>query len=495
MTVTSHSPAAVHKNLTLVAVCLGTFMLLLDITIVIVALPEIRGSLHTSFSDVQWTLDAYALSLAALLLAAGSLADIFGRRRVFAIGLGMFTAGSLLCGVSTSGAMLIASRAFQGIGGATIFATSLSLLAVTFQGRDRGYAFGIWGAVAGVATALGPLAGGLLTQDLSWRWIFFVNLPVGVIAIVITLTRVSEFRPPHARHIDVPGFAVFTLGLVALVYGLIESGVRGWGDGRVIGAIVISAVSLTSFPIIESRRKEPMFDLRLFRKPTFSGGLIAAFGMNASLYAMFLYIILYFQNALHFSALGSGERLAIITGGSLITSMIAGRLSERMPVRWLIGPGLIMVGAGLLLMRGIHADSSWTHLIVGFAIAGLGSGLVNPPLASTAVGVVAPKDTGMASGMNTTFRQIGIATAIATFGTIYASHLRGATAATLNVHYATTMNELLLIAAGIAIAAGVLALLLIRGKDFVARQAPAPTPAPKSPKVLSPPLTAAGSAR
>jgi predicted MFS family arabinose efflux permease len=214
-----------------------------------------------------------------------------------------------------------------------------------------------------------------------------------------------------------------------------------------------------------------MFDLRLFRKPTFVGGSIAAFGMNGSLFAMFLYIVLYFQNALHLSALGSGARLAIITCGALVTSVPAGRLSERMPVRWLIGPGLVVVGAGLLLMRGIDAHSSWTHLILGFAVAGLGAGLVNPPLASTAVGVVAPRDSGMASGINTTFRQVGIAVAIAVLGAIFTSHLKHTTAATFSAHYATTMNELLLIAAITAISAGAVSLLLIRSKDFVAREA------------------------
>ncbi len=195
------------------------------------------------------------------------------------------------------------------------------------------------------------------------------------------------------------------------------------------------------------------------------GGSLAAFGINGSLYAMFLYLILYFENALHISPLGAGERLAIITGGSLLTSIAAGRLSNRVPVRWLIGPGLLLVGAGFLLMRGLHADSSWTHMILGFAVAGAGSGLVNPPLASTAVGVVAPQDAGMASGINSTFRQIGIATAIAALGTIFASHLSHVTPSTLPFRYATTMNELLLIAALTAIIAGVLALMLIRTKD------------------------------
>jgi EmrB/QacA subfamily drug resistance transporter len=451
-------------------------MLLVDITIVVVALPSIRGSLHTSFSDVQWTIDAYSLSLAALLLPTGSLADILGRRRVFALGLGVFTVGSLLCGLATSGVMLVICRAAQGVGGATVFSTSLALLAQTFHGRERGVAFGAWGAVAGAATALGPLLGGLLTTEISWRWIFYVNLPIGVLAILITLTRVAEFRPPHPRRIDFAGFAVFTIGLVALVYGLIESSQHGWNSGRVIGGLAIAAVMLTAFPFVELRQRQPMFDLNLFRKPTFVGGSIAAFGMNGSLYAMFLYLVLYFQNSLHLSPLGSGLRLAVITGGSLITAIPAGRLSEHMPVRWLIGPGLILVGIGLMLMHGLSADSSWTHLIPGFLVAGAGSGMVNPPLASTAVGVVEPHDAGMASGINTTFRQVGIATAVAALGSIFARRLRGATAATVSTHYASAINELLLITAILAAVAGILAGWLIRRQDFVVH-APEPVAA------------------
>jgi EmrB/QacA subfamily drug resistance transporter len=464
---TSDAPAqAPHKNWTLLAVCLGTFMLLIDITIVVVALPNIRSSLHTSFSDVQWTVDAYSLSLAALLLPTGSLADIIGRRRVFALGLGIFTLGSLLCGLSTSGLELIIWRVVQGIGGATVFATSLALLAQTFQGRERGFAFGVWGAIAGVSTALGPLLGGVLTTGISWHWIFFVNIPIGLFAIYITLTKVGEFRPPHHRRIDYIGFTVFTVGLTALVYGLIDSGLDGWGATKVVVALIVAAVLLVAFPFVELVVKEPMFKLTLFRKPTFVGGSLAAFAMNGSLFSLFLYIVLYFQNAEHFSALGSGWRLAIITAGSLITAIPAGRLSARVPVRFLIGPGLLLVGIGLLLMRGLHGGNDWTHLIPGFIVAGLGAGMVNPPLASTAVGVVAPQEAGMASGINTTFRQIGIVTAVAALGSIFASKIKGATGATVGLHYANGLNDLFLITAVVALAGGVLALVLIRPQDF-----------------------------
>jgi len=458
---------------TLVAVCLGTFMLLLDVTIVIVALPDVQRSLHAGFSDVQWTIDAYALSLAALLLPMGSLADLFGRRRLFAIGLTVFTVGSLLCGVAQSPLMLILSRAAQGIGGAIVFASSLALLAQTFHGKARGTAFGVWGAVAGVSTALGPVLGGLLTSGLSWRWIFLVNLPVGIVALSITLTQVQESRPPHARRVDVAGFLVFTAGLVSLVFGLIESSERGWGDTVVVVAFALAALLLAAFPVVEKLQAQPMFDLSLFRKPTFVGGSIAAFGMNGSLYAMFVYLILYLQDVLHYDALQSGLRLVVITGATLFTAIPAGRLSAHMPVRWLIGPGLLLVSAGLLLMRGLDGSSSWTHLIPGFVVAGLGSGLVNAPLASTAIGVVEPRNAGMASGINTTFRQVGIATSIAALGSIFATRMHGATAATYAARYAAGIDELLLIAALLAGACGVAALLLIRQRDFVPHGPPA----------------------
>jgi len=300
--------------------------------------------------------------------------------------------------------------------------------------------------------------------------------PIGVLAILVTLTKVREFRPPHARRIDFPGVAVFTGGLFALVYALIESSRHSWGSTQVLVALVVSVVLLGSFPLLERTRKEPMFDLMLFRKPTFLGGSFAAFGMNASLYAMFLYLTLYLQNVQHLSPLGAGLRLAIITFAATLTAVPAGRASARISVRWLIGPGLLLVGVGLLLMRGLGPHSDWTHMLPGFLIAGLGSGMVNPPLASTAVGVVEPKNTGMASGISATCRQVGIATAIAALGSIFANGLSGATGIAVAGRYASTLNELLLIAACIAFTAGALALALIRRNDFVVQGAPETAP-------------------
>jgi EmrB/QacA subfamily drug resistance transporter len=492
---------------TLTAVCLGTFMLLLDVTIVNVALPDIQTALHASFSGLQWVVDAYALSLAALLLTAGSLADLYGRRRLYLVGLVIFTVGSALCGAAVSSLMLQLSRGLQGVGGAIMFSVSLALLADAFRGKDRGTAFGIWGAITGVAVAIGPLLGGVLTTGLSWRWIFFVNLPVGAIAVVITVLRVAESRSPAARRPDWPGFILFTAALSALVYGLIESSQRSFGSGLVIGCLIAAGVLLAAFVVAEAKLAHPMFELALFRKPTFTGGSVAAFSLSASIFAMFLYLVLYLQDVLGYSALGTGVRLLVVSAGILVTSTVAGRLSSKVPVRFLIGPGLLLVGVGLLLMSGLSAASTWTHLLLGLIISGIGVGLVNPPLASTAVGVVPPQQAGMASGINSTFRQVGIATGIALLGTLFSSQVRdyvtshAASVPALAGHsgqlstdiqsgdlpailhrlppaaagavehltrgaFASGLNTILIIAAAIALAGGLVALAAIRGRDF-----------------------------
>ena len=496
-----------NKWWTLVAVCLGTFMLLLDITIVNVALPDIQTALHSSFSDLQWVVDAYALTLAAFLLTAGSLADMYGRRLLYLIGLAVFTAASALCGFAESTLMLQLSRGLQGVGGAIMFAVSLALLADAFRGKDRGIAFGVWGTITGLAVAIGPLLGGALTSGLSWRWIFFVNVPLGIVAVVISMLRVSESRAPLASGPDWPGFVIFTVALSSLVYGLIESNQKSFSSGLVLGCLAAAAVLLAVFVFVERRRAHPMFDLNLFRLPTFSGGSVAAFGLSASIFSMLLYIVLYLQDILGYSPLATGVRVMFMSGAILVSATVAGRLSSHVPVRLLIGPGLIMVGIGLLLMRGLNAGSSWTHLIPGMIVGGLGIGLVNPPLASTAVGVVPPQRAGMASGINSTFRQVGIATGIALLGTLFSSQVKssvqtgvaavpalarqgpriavavqsgevGQLIAKLppqtrqkvgmitHAAFATGLNRILLVAAIIAFVAGVVALLAIRGKDF-----------------------------
>src|SRR6478672_5191710 len=364
-----------RKWWTLIAVCTGVLMLLLDITIVNVALPDMQQALNASLADLQWVIDAYALTLAALLLTAGSIADLAGRRRVFAIGIVVFTGGSLLCGVANSVTFLALARALQGTGGAIMFATSLALLAQAFPPTERGVAFGVFGAITGVAVAVGPVLGGVITSGLSWRWIFFVNLPIGILALAVTLLRVEESRAPGAQRPDWAGFVTFSLALAGLVYGLIRSQPDGWSSPGVLGSLVAAAVLLVAFVVVEWRSTHPMFDLGLLRVPTFSGGLIAAFAISASLFAMLTYLVLYLQNVLGYSALQTGIRFLPLTGTIFVFAAIAGRLIDRVPTRWLISPGFVFVGAGLLLMRGLQAGDDWTHLLPGFVVAGVGAGL------------------------------------------------------------------------------------------------------------------------
>jgi EmrB/QacA subfamily drug resistance transporter len=519
-----------RKWWTLIAVSVATFMLLLDVTIVNVALPAIQSSLKANFSDLQWVIDAYSLMLAALLLTTGSLADLFGRRRVFVTGLVIFSLSSLASGLATTPLWLNLARGAQGVGGAAMFSTSLALLGSAFQGRERGTAFGVWGAITGLAVAVGPVIGGALTTGLSWRWIFLVNVPIGVVAVVLSLARVEESRQPRAPRPDVLGVITFSGALGALVYALIKVEAKGWGSTEILVCLAGAAVLMIAFVIVEVVQREPMFDLGLFRKPTFTGGSIAAFALSAGLFALFLYLTLYLQDVLGYSAMQTGLRFLVLSGGILLTSTLAGRLTATVPIRFLIAPGLALVGVGLLLMRGLNAGSHWTHLIPGFIVAGAGAGLVNPPLASTAIGVVTPDRAGMASGINSTFRQVGIATGIAGLGTLFAhvvrthivsalsgvdgvsarsAHALAATVAqgsgagsglstlpakarpaavhVVKASFTTGLNEIFLVAAVVVLVSAVLTLVLIRSRDFESSAARSvPRPEPETPRAEQP---------
>ena len=491
---------------TLIAVCTGVFMLLLDITIVNVALPDIQRDLDASLSDLQWVIDAYALTLAALQLTAGSLADRFGRKRLFAIGTVVFTIGSLCCGLAPSILVLSIARAGQGVGGAIMFATALALLSGAFSGKERGTAFAFFGATTGVAVAIGPVLGGALTSGLSWNWIFWVNIPICVLALAVTLTKVEETRDPNAGRPDLLGFVTFSGALALLVYGLIRGGQDGWGGERVVLSFVVAGVLLVAFVVSQLLQRQPMFDLGLLRNPTFVGGLIAAVGVSASVFSLLTYLVIYVQNVLGYSPVASGVRFLFLSGMSFVAAIIAGRLTSHVPTKWLIAPGFIIAAFGLFLMRGITVDSSWTHLIPGLTIAGAGIGLINVPLASTAVGVVTPDRAGMASGVNSTFRQVGIATGIAALGSIFSNHVADGIRSTLagtpaagratqvadavtngqinavlsaapasvrstlaqaaTSSFVDSLNHITSIATVIALVAGLLCFVLIRAKDF-----------------------------
>jgi EmrB/QacA subfamily drug resistance transporter len=409
-----------RKWWTLIAVSVATFMLLLDITVVNTALPAIEEDLGSSFTELQWVVDAYALALAALVLTAGSLADRLGRRRVFAIGLGIFSVASLLCGLAPDPTFLNLARGLQGVGGAIMFAVSLALVAQEFpSGRERGTAMGLYGATIGVAVAVGPLVGGALTDSLGWEWIFFLNVPIGVAAIVVTYLKVRESRDPDATRIDWAGLVTFSGGLFLLVLALLRGNDEGWGSTLIVSLLSGAALLLAAFVAVERRVAEPMLPLRLFRNRSFTGVQLAAFAVSGSMFALFLYLTLYLQSWLGLSPLEAGIRYLPITLAAFFVAPLAGAALSRLPARGLLAAGLTLTGIGLILMSGIDAGDEWTGLLGGFLLAGVGVGLLNPVIADVAVSVVPKEQSGMASGINDTFRQVGVAVGIAAWGAIF----------------------------------------------------------------------------
>jgi EmrB/QacA subfamily drug resistance transporter len=468
----------------LIVVCVAIFMLLLDITVVNVALPAIQKELHASFTDLQWVVDAYALTLATAMLNAGTLGDLLGRKRVFIVGILLFTAASAACGAANSPLFLNLARGAQGIGGAVMFAVSLAILSQEFHGRERGTAFGIWGATVGAAVAIGPLVGGAVTTWLGWRWIFFINLPIGVLCAAGAARELHESRNEEHGGFDFPGFATLTGGLFALVLALLRGNDWHWGSARELSLFAAAGVLLVGFVLVERRQREPMFDLSLFRVPTFAGAQIVAFTISATMFSQFLYLTLYLQNVLGYSPIQAGVRFLPLSVISFFIAPISGRLSARMPIRLLLGVGLALTGLALALMSLVTVHSGWTVLLPGFLIAGVGIGMVNPALASTAVSVVEPRRAGMASGINNTFRQVGIATGIAALGAIFQDridaklHGVGSAQAVASgaVHqggelaraaFVGGLHEILLVAAIVAFAGALLALVLVRRRDFV----------------------------
>jgi EmrB/QacA subfamily drug resistance transporter len=491
-----------RKWWTLVLISIATFMLLLDITVVNVALPDIQRELGASLSSLQWVVDAYSLMLAAFLLTAGSLGDRLGRRRVFSIGFGIFTTASFLCGISGDPTLLNLARGLQGIGGAAMFATSLALIGQEFQGKDRATAFGVWGATIGGAVAVGPLVGGVITENFGWEWIFFVNVPIGIAAIVLTERKIVNVMAQDPEPIDVPGLLTFSVALFLLIFGLIRGNPEGWGSPPILACLIGSAVLLGAFITIESRSRYPMLDLTLFRKPAFNGVSAVAFGLSGGMFAMFLYLTIYMQGVLGFSPLEAGLRFLPLTVLSFIASPIAGALSNRIPIRVLLGVGLGLVGVGLLLMHGVSPSSGWTELLAGFLVAGVGIGITNPGIGQAAIAVVPVEKAGMGSGINTTFRQVGIATGVAALGAIFQSRIdsklaellphapsglgelvssggsRAAAAVTppaarahvvhaADVAFTSAFNEIILIAAILSFVGAALGYVLVRARDFV----------------------------
>ena len=353
-------------------------MLLLDITVVVVALPSMQQRFDASLTGLQWVVDAYALSLAALILTAGALADRYGRRLVFIAGVVLFTLSSLLCGLAWSIVALDVARALQGIGGAALFATALALIGHEYRGPDRYGALAGGGATVGAAVVCGPLVGGLLTDGLGWRWIFFVNIPVGVFALAVALTRISESRDEGARHTDVRGLVTFAAALFLIVFGILRGNASGWTSTVILMSLVGGVLLLVLFVAVEMRQDRPMFDMTLFRQRAFLGVSIATFCIAAGMFAMFPYLSIYLQDILGYSPLATGVRFLPLTAFVFFVPLATRRVAARLPLRIMISAGLGLVAAGLALMYGLEADSGWTALLAGFVAGGIGIGIRIP---------------------------------------------------------------------------------------------------------------------
>jgi EmrB/QacA subfamily drug resistance transporter len=488
-----------RKWLPLIAVCAGTFMLLVDVTIVTVALPRMAAGLHTSMPDLQWVLDLYALVLASLVLTAGSLADRIGRRVVYLGGLVVFAAASLTCGLSGSAGVLIAARGIQGIGAAAMFATTMALISSSYSGRDRGVAFGVWAAVNGAASAAGPVIGGLLTTHFGWRSIFFVNLPVSVVAVVLVLVAVRETRDPRAGRVDLPGMVSFTAAAAALTYALIRG---SWGSGRTLGLFAIAVAALIVFVAVERARRDPMLDLSLLRNPTFTTLLVAVALLPAAAWSILAYQSLWLQTVLGLSPIEAGMLFLPMSLSTFGVSIAIGRKLHAASPRLLIGAGLLLIAAGALAQAVIKSGSGWVVEVPGLVLVGLGAGLVLAPLSATAMAAVPGPRAGMAAGAVNTFRQLGYAFGVAVLGAVFrgglertadhglASQLSGGHAGAVIAHgsgpahlvhqaFANGLDQTFVVAAAFGLIAGIAVL------TFVRPSRPAPAPAPDQQRPLA----------
>jgi EmrB/QacA subfamily drug resistance transporter len=455
-----------RKWWTLAAVAFGLFMIMLDNTVVNVALPSIAADLQADLSELEWIVTGYALTFASLMLTGGKLADLLGRRLIFVVGLVIFTLSSLACGMATSEEMLIGARVVQGAGAALMNPATLSIIAATFPPRQRGMAIGIWAGVSAMALAIGPLIGGLLTEHVDWSWIFFVNVPVGVVAIAASLILIPESKDESAeQRLDLPGLLTSGLGLFALTYGLIEANTYGWTSGRILGSFAVAVVLLVAFVLLEMHQRIPMLDLSLFRNGTFAGANLAVLLVALAMFGVFFFVSLYMQGILGYSAVETGAAFLPLTVLIILVAPIAGKTSDRIGSRWLITAGMLLITVQLLSFSRLGVDSTFFNLLPGLLVGGIGMALVMTPSAAAAVRALPVDKSGVGSAVLNAFRQVGGSMGIAVMGSIMANEVGRASGPEVfrdPQRFVDGFSTTLQVAAGITLLGAVVAAALIR---------------------------------
>jgi EmrB/QacA subfamily drug resistance transporter len=454
-----------RKWWTLAALCFSLFMIMLDNTVVNVALYSIQRDLRIDITQLEWIVNAYILTFAVLMLTGGKLADLLGRKRIFLVGLAIFTLSSLACALSTSAGMLIGARAVQGVGAALMMPSTLSIISAAFPARERGTAIGIWAGVSAMALAIGPLVGGLIVEHISWNWIFYVNVPIGLLGFVVGFLVIRESRDTSAvQRLDLPGLLTSGLGLLALVYALIEARSNGWTSGRTLGLFAAAAVLLVAFVLLELRQRAPMLDLSLFRDTTFAGANVVALLVTLAMFGVFFFMSLYMQQILHYSALRAGASFLPMTTLIIVIAPIAGRATDKIGSRWLMATGMTLTAVSLFLFSRLGVHSTFWTLLPGMVIGGVGMAITMTPMTTAALGAVPVAKAGVASGVLNTFRQIGGSLGIAIMGALLANQSasalhRGASQPEAFVH---GLSVSLRVSAVIALAAAIIAAAFVR---------------------------------
>jgi len=465
-----------RKWWTLGAVAFGLFMIMLDNTIVNVALPSIQRDLGIGISELEWVVNGYALTFAVLMLTGGKLADLLGRRLVFIVGLAIFSGASLACGLAPSAGFLIGARVVQGAGAALMNPATLSIITATFPPRQRGMAIGIWAGVSALALAIGPLLGGVITQHISWGWIFFINVPVGILAIVVARLVIQESRDTSAeQRLDLPGLLTSAIGLFALTYALIEANSYGWTSARILSLFAATVIGLALFVALELRQRIPMLDLSLFRNATFAGANAVMLLVALAMFGVFFYVSLYMQNVLHYSPTQAGATFLPMTLCIVFLAPIAGRMTDRLGPRWLIGAGMTLVAGSLIIFAQLDRHSNFWDIFPGLLVGGAGMAMSMAPTTATAMQAVSIDKAGVGSAVLNSMRQVGGSLGIAVMGAIVAAFVHvPRTDPRVVPQFVDGFQHALEVAAVIAFSAAVVAVVTLRKPEHGEEIAPVP---------------------